>query len=36
MIENSQLHILDRCGHLPQIEKPEEFNQLVLDFLGGN
>jgi len=36
MIENSQLHILDRCGHVPQIEKPEEFNQLVLDFLGRN
>lgn len=36
MIENSQLHIFDRCGHVPQIEKPEEFNQLVLDFLRGN
>ena len=36
MIRNSQLHILDRCGHVPQIEKPEEFNQLVLDFLGSN
>jgi len=32
MIKNSQLHILDRCGHVPQIEKPEEFNRLVLDF----
>ncbi|MFQ6001511.1 MAG: alpha/beta fold hydrolase [Anaerolineae bacterium] len=36
MIKNSQLHIFDRCGHVPQIEKPEEFNQLVLDFLGSN
>ncbi len=36
MIRNSRLHILDRCGHLPQIEKPEEFNQLVLGFLGSN
>ncbi len=35
MIKNSQLHILDRCGHVPQIEKPEEFNQLMLDFLRG-
>lgn len=33
MIRNSQLHIFDRCGHLPQIEKPEEFNQVVLNFL---
>ncbi len=36
MVKNSQLHILDRCGHVPQIEKPEEFNQLVLDFLGSS
>jgi len=36
MIRNSQLHILDRCGHVPQIEKPEEFNRLVLEFLGSN
>jgi len=36
MMKNSQLHILDRCGHVPQIEKPEEFNKLVLDFLGSN
>jgi len=36
MIKNSQLHILDRCGHVAQIEKPEEFNQLVLDFLGSS
>jgi len=36
MIKNSQLHILDRCGHVAQIEKPEEFNQLVLDFVGSN
>jgi len=36
MIKNSQLHILDRCGHVPQIEKPEEFNRLVLEFLGGS
>lgn len=36
LTKNSQLHILDRCGHVPQIEKPEEFNQLVLDFLGSD
>ncbi len=35
MIRNSQLHILDRCGHLPQVEKPEEFCELVLEFLRG-
>lgn len=36
VIKNSQLHIFDHCGHVPQIEMPEEFNQLVLDFLRGN
>lgn len=36
MMKNSQLRILDHCGHVPQIERPEEFNQLVLDFLGSN
>ena len=33
MIKNSQLHVFDRCGHLPQVEWFEEFNRLVLDFL---
>jgi 2-hydroxy-6-oxonona-2,4-dienedioate hydrolase len=26
--------ILDNCGHLPQLERAEEFNRLVRDFLG--
>ncbi|MFH1560122.1 MAG: alpha/beta fold hydrolase [Chloroflexota bacterium] len=29
-----KLHVFDRCGHWPQIEKSAEFNQTVLDFLG--
>jgi pimeloyl-ACP methyl ester carboxylesterase len=33
MIKNSQLHVFERCGHLPQVEWFEEFNRLVLDFL---
>jgi 4,5:9,10-diseco-3-hydroxy-5,9,17-trioxoandrosta-1(10),2-diene-4-oate hydrolase len=32
-IPNARLHIFDRCGHMPQLEHPEEFNKLVLDFL---
>lgn len=32
-IPNAQLHILDACGHVPQIERPTEVNALVLDFL---
>lgn len=32
-IPNSRLHILDACGHLPQLEHPEEFNAVVQEFL---
>ncbi len=34
LIPHSQVRIMERCGHLPQVERPEEFNRLVLDFLG--
>ncbi len=32
-IENSELVIIQDCAHVPPIEKPEEFNSIVLDFL---
>ena len=32
-ISNSKLHIFDRCGHMPQYERPEDFNKVVLEFL---
>lgn len=32
-LPDSRLKILDECGHLPPMEKPEQFNQIVLDFL---
>jgi pimeloyl-ACP methyl ester carboxylesterase len=32
-ISNSTLHIVEQCGHMPNFEKPDEFNQVVLDFL---
>ncbi|MFQ6015329.1 MAG: alpha/beta fold hydrolase [Anaerolineae bacterium] len=35
MIAGSRLHIFERCGHMPQIEKASEFNQLVAEFLKG-
>lgn len=35
LIPNSRVRIMQRCGHLPQVERPQEFNQLLLDFLGG-
>lgn len=30
---NSQLYIMKNCGHIPNLEKPEEFNNAVLEFL---
>jgi 4,5:9,10-diseco-3-hydroxy-5,9,17-trioxoandrosta-1(10),2-diene-4-oate hydrolase len=33
LIRNSRLHVIESCGHIPQVECPEEFNQAVLDFL---
>lgn len=30
---NVRLQIMDQAGHCPQIDKPEEFNAAVLDFL---
>ena len=36
-IKGSQLFILDKCGHVPQMEKAAEFNTALLKFLeGGN
>ena len=34
-IPGSRKVIIDNCGHMPQIEKAAEFNQLVREFLGG-
>lgn len=28
-----RLKMLEKCGHLPHVEKPGEFNRLVLDFV---
>ncbi len=35
-IPDSQLHIFDYCGHIPNFEHPEEFNRLVLAFLSND
>ena len=34
-LSNSRLQVIDQCGHSPQIEKPQEFNQGVSEFLSG-
>ncbi|KAL3685121.1 hypothetical protein R1sor_003143 [Riccia sorocarpa] len=31
--DKAELHMIEGCGHVPQIEKPREFNQQVLQFL---
>ncbi|HMQ06386.1 MAG TPA: alpha/beta hydrolase [Saprospiraceae bacterium] len=33
LIPNSELHLLDECGHAPMMEKSDEFNRILLDFL---
>jgi pimeloyl-ACP methyl ester carboxylesterase len=35
-IIGAKLLVLEDCGHAPQIERPERFNQIVLDFLAGS
>jgi pimeloyl-ACP methyl ester carboxylesterase len=32
-IPGARLEFFDRCGHMPQLEYPDKFNELVLDFL---
>jgi 4,5:9,10-diseco-3-hydroxy-5,9,17-trioxoandrosta-1(10),2-diene-4-oate hydrolase len=32
-LPDARLHVLDPCGHVPNIERAEEFNALVTDFL---
>ena len=32
-IPNGRLEIFDDSGHTPQMEEPDRFNRLVLDFL---
>jgi pimeloyl-ACP methyl ester carboxylesterase len=33
MLRNSRLEIFDRCGHLPQLERPVRFNRVLEGFL---
>jgi pimeloyl-ACP methyl ester carboxylesterase len=33
-IPGAKLAVFDQCGHVPQLEKPADFNRAVLDFLG--
>ncbi len=33
LIPNSELHFVDKCGHAPMMEVPEEFNKILATFL---
>lgn len=33
LIPNSELHFIDKCGHAPMMEQPEEFNVILEKFL---
>ncbi len=35
LIEQSQLHFVEECGHAPMMEKPEQFNTILEQFLAG-
>jgi 2-hydroxy-6-oxonona-2,4-dienedioate hydrolase len=35
VIPNSRAVLIDKCGHIPQLEQPEQFNRLVADFVAG-
>jgi pimeloyl-ACP methyl ester carboxylesterase len=34
-LPHARLDVIDRCGHLPMVEKPETFHRLLYDFLVG-
>jgi 2-hydroxy-6-oxonona-2,4-dienedioate hydrolase len=33
LIPNSELHFIDKCGHAPMMEVPQEFNHILRGFL---
>ncbi len=33
LIPNSELHFIDKCGHAPMMETPDEFNKILHKFL---
>jgi len=33
LLPDSELHWIDKCGHAPMMERPEEFNRVLKGFL---
>jgi pimeloyl-ACP methyl ester carboxylesterase len=36
LVPDSRLHVFPDCGHAPNLEYPDEFNRLVVDFLAAD
>jgi pimeloyl-ACP methyl ester carboxylesterase len=36
LIENSALFWIDKCGHAPMMEHPQEFNRILREWLNKN
>jgi pimeloyl-ACP methyl ester carboxylesterase len=34
-IPGSQLRVIDRCGHVPPVERPDDFVKILTDFISG-
>jgi pimeloyl-ACP methyl ester carboxylesterase len=34
LVPGARLHVIDRCGHVPHVERPDEFVKVVTDFIG--
>jgi pimeloyl-ACP methyl ester carboxylesterase len=34
LIPTSRLVWIERCGHLPMIERPDEYHRILAEFLG--
>jgi 2-hydroxy-6-oxonona-2,4-dienedioate hydrolase len=32
-VRNSQIVVIKDCGHTPYVERPADFNKVILDFL---
>jgi pimeloyl-ACP methyl ester carboxylesterase len=32
-VPGAELAVIESCGHLPNLEKPAQFNKTVIDFL---
>lgn len=36
LLPNAELHLIDRCGHAPMMEHPQQFNSILEGFLAKN